>query len=400
MSVAATAIGENVRRLNHLREPPGRRILKHATLSRVDSTPQSTRLTRSFRPHGLHRPPPPFLLVGGVSYFQDIFCYTDAMSKKIALSGVKPTGRPHIGNYFGAMKQFVDLQDQYESFVFVANYHGLISVHNPKELERDTYDIVLDYLAIGLDPNKTTIFLQSDVPEVTEATWIFNTLVTVPYMQRAHAYKDAVAKNTEPNVGLFGYPILMAADILLPGADVVPIGKDNKQHVEYARDIAEKFNNIYGKTFKLPEELILKDVALVPGTDGQKMSKSYNNTIPLFATRQEIEKAVMSIPTDSQPVSAKKDPKKDLVFQFHKLFAGEKLADIERGYREGGLGYADSKKMLIEEIDAFIGPLREMRVEIAKDEKRVRDILREGGRKARARAQEKMYEIRQKVGIL
>lgn len=320
--------------------------------------------------------------------------------KKILLSGVKPTGRPHIGNYFGAMKQFVDLQDQYESFVFVANYHAMTTVHDSEELSRDTMDMVLDYLAIGLNPEHTTLYLQSDVPEVTEATWIFNTLVTVPYLQRAHAYKDATAKGVEANMGLFDYPVLMAADILLPSADVVPVGQDQKQHVEYARDIALKFNSAYGQTFKLPEPLILGDVALVTGTDGQKMSKSYNNTIPLFATRQEIEKAVMSIPTDSQPVSAKKDPEKDLVFQFHKLFAGEKLADIERGYREGGLGYADSKKMLIEEIDAFTGPLREMRVEVARDEKRVRDVLREGGKKARARAQEKMYEIRQRVGIL
>ncbi|GMU74197.1 MAG: tryptophan--tRNA ligase [Candidatus Campbellbacteria bacterium] len=320
--------------------------------------------------------------------------------KKILLSGIQPSGALHIGNYFGALKQFVDLQDQYESFVFVANYHALTTIQDKAVLEKNTLDVVLDYLAVGLDPEKTTLFLQSDVPEVTELTWIFNTLVTVPYLSRAHSYKDKTAKGIEATMGLFDYPVLMAADILLPGADVVPVGQDQKQHVEYARDIALKFNSTFGETFKLPEPLIMESVAVVPGTDGQKMSKSYNNTIPLFATRQEIEKAVMSIPTDSQPVAAKKDPEKDLVFQFHKLFAGEKLAEIERGYREGGLGYADSKKMLVEEIDAFIGPLREMRTEIARDEKRVRDILREGGRKARARAQEKLYEIRQKVGIL
>lgn len=321
-------------------------------------------------------------------------------NKKILLSGIQPSGALHIGNYFGALKQFVDLQDKYESFVFVANYHALTTIQDKAVLEKNTLDVVLDYLAVGLDPEKTTLFLQSDVPEVTELTWIFNTLVTVPYLSRAHSYKDKTAKGIEPTMGLFDYPVLMAADILLPGADVVPVGQDQKQHVEYARDIALKFNNTFGETFKLPEPLIMESVAVVPGTDGQKMSKSYNNTIPLFATRQEIEKAVMSIPTDSQPVAAKKDPEKDLVFQFHKLFAGKKLAEIERGYREGGLGYADSKKMLVEEIDAFIGPLREMRTEIARDEKRVRDILREGGKKARARAQEKLYEIRQKVGIL
>lgn len=320
--------------------------------------------------------------------------------KKILLSGVKPTGRPHIGNYFGAMKQFVDLQEKYDSYVFVANYHALNTVQNAEELKQGTIDIVLDYLAIGIDPEKTTLFVQSDIPELTELTWIFNNLITVPYLQRAHAYKDAVAKNKEPNAGLFDYPVLMAADILLPDADVVPVGKDQKQHVEYARDIAQKFNNTYGEFFRVPEPLILEDVAVVPGTDGQKMSKSYNNTIPLFATRDEIEKAVMSIPTDSQPIDAKKDPEKDLVFQFHKLFAGDKLPEIEKGYREGGLGYGDSKKMLIEEIDAFIKPMRKKREEIAKDMDYVKKVLREGGKKARAKAQERMFIIRERVGIL
>lgn len=321
-------------------------------------------------------------------------------AKKILLSGVQPSGILHIGNYFGALKQFVDLQDTYAANIFVANYHALTTVQDKELLERYTLDTVIDYLAIGLDPAKTTLFLQSDVPEVTELTWIFNTLVTVPYLQRAHSYKDKTAKGIEASVGLFDYPILMAADILLPDADVVPVGQDQKQHVEYARDIAEKFNNVYGQTFKIPEPIILQNVAVVLGTDGQKMSKSYNNTIPLFATRDEIQKAVMSIPTDSQPIDAQKDPEKDLVYQFHKLFAGEKLAEIERGYREGGLGYAHSKKMLIDEIDAFITPLREKRAEIAADEKWIKDILREGGKKARAHAQEKMFEVRQKIGLL
>jgi tryptophanyl-tRNA synthetase len=322
------------------------------------------------------------------------------MSKKILVSGIQPSGQPHIGNYFGAMKQYVDLQNDYESYIFVANYHAMTTTHDAQILQEQTLDVAVDLLAVGVDPEKTTLYLQTAVPEVTELTWIFNTLVTVPYLSRAHAYKDKTAKGLEANAGLFDYPVLMAADILLPDAAVVPVGADQKQHVEYARDIAEKFNTAYGQTFALPEPLIVESVAVVPGTDGQKMSKSYGNTIGLFATRDEIEKAVMSIPTDSQPVAAKKDPEKDLVFQFHKLFAGEKLAEIERGYREGGLGYADSKKMLIEEIDAFIAPLREKRAGIAKDPDAVKAILREGGKKARARAQEKMFFIRQKVGLM
>lgn len=320
-------------------------------------------------------------------------------TKKTLISGVKPTGRPHVGNYFGAMKQFVDLQDQYDSYIFVANYHGLISVHNSENLKSDTYDIVLDYLAIGLDPDKTTLYIQSDVPELTELTWIFNTLVTVPYMQRAHAYKDAMAKNTEPNVGLFSYPILMAADILLPDADIVPIGKDNKQHIEYARDIAEKFNNAFGQTFKLPDELILEEVALVPGLDGQKMSKSYGNTIPLFAEDDEIRKLAMSVVTDSKGVSEPKDPTTDNVFALHKLFSADDLREIKRRYEEGTIGYKESKEILAENIIKFVTPLRERRKQIASDPEKVKQILKAGGEKARERAIKKIKDVRIKVGL-
>lgn len=312
--------------------------------------------------------------------------------KKILLSGIQPSGALHIGNYFGALKQFVDLQDTYENFVFVANYHALTTIVDKKTLEDNTLNVVLDYLAAGLDPDRTTLYLQSDVPEVTEATWIFNTLVTVPYLSRAHSYKDKTAKGIEATVGLFDYPVLMAADILLPSADVVPVGQDQKQHVEYARDIAEKFNNAYGQTFKIPEPLILGDVAIVPGTDGQKMSKSYGNTIPLFASRDEIQKAVMGIVTDSSgdfPTN---------VYNIHKLFRSED--ELKALYEANKGSYKTLKEALVEDIDAFIAPMREKRAEFAKNEKYVRDILREGGKKARARAQEKMYEIRQKVGIL
>src|SRR3989344_3735163 len=220
-------------------------------------------------------------------------------AKKILLSGVKPTGRPHIGNYFGAMKQFIDLQDSYDSFVFIPDYHALTSVKDRQVLNELTINLAIDYLAIGLDPSKVTLFKQSDVPQVTELCWIFNCITTMPYLMRAHAFKDAEAKNKDIDVGTFDYPMLMAADILIYDSDIVPTGEDQRQHVEFARDTAEKFNNIFGETFKLPETRILKDVAVVPGIDGRKMSKSYGNTIELFATDEEITEAVMSIVTDS-----------------------------------------------------------------------------------------------------
>ena len=225
------------------------------------------------------------------------------MSKKTLLSGVKPTGTAHIGNYFGAMKQFVDLQNSHaeaNKLFMIADYHALNFIQDAAEMRRLTLDLALDYLAIGIDPKQSFIFKQSDVSAHTELTWIFDTIVTMPYLMRAHAFKDAEAKDKEINVGTFNYPILMSADILLYSSDIVPVGQDQKQHVEYARDIALKFNNIFkSETFKLPEPLIMDDVATVPGIDGRKMSKSYGNTIPLFATREQIQKAVMSIVTDS-----------------------------------------------------------------------------------------------------
>ena len=253
--------------------------------------------------------------------------------KKVLLSGVKPTGKAHIGNYFGALRQFVDLQDTYQSHIFVANYHALTTVRDAEKLRNYTLDIVLDYLAIGLDPQKTTIFLQSDVPEVTELAWIFNCITTMPYLSRAHAFKDAEAKSKEVNVGTFDYPLLMAADILIQDADVVPTGADQKQHIEIARDTAEKFNNMFGNTFKVPEPLILEKVKTVPGTDGRKMSKSYGNTIPLFGTDEEIKKTVMSIVTDSKTPAEPKDPETCNIFALHKLFSGDQIADLEKRYR-------------------------------------------------------------------
>lgn len=319
---------------------------------------------------------------------------------KITLSGVKPTGKPHIGNYFGAMKQFVDLQNKYdESLFFIADYHALNTVQNSSEMSKNIYEVALDYLAIGLDPKKVTIFKQSDIPQHAELAIIFNAITTMPYLMRAHAFKDAQAKNKEISVGTFDYPMLMAADILMYDTDAVPVGQDQKQHIEIARDTGEKFNRIFGEEFKIPEAMILEEVATVPGIDGQKMSKSHNNTIPLFAEDDEIEKAAMSIITDSKNPEEPKDPEKDNIFAFHKLFSGDQLSDIEKRYREGRIGYKESKEILIENIKKFIAPFREKRKELEKNRKFILDILKDGGRKMRARAETKMIKVRDKIGV-
>jgi len=320
--------------------------------------------------------------------------------KKILLSGIKPTGRPHIGNYFGAMKQFVQLQEEYDTRIFVANYHALTTTQDKKELEQNTIDIVLDYLAVGLDPAKTSLFLQSDVPEVTELAWIFNCITTMPYLMRAHAFKDAEAKNKEINVGVFDYPLLMAADILIQDADIVPVGSDQKQHVEIARDSAEKFNRIFGDTFNIPEALIKKEVAVVPGTDGQKMSKSYGNTIPLFATHEEIKKAVMSIVTDSKTPEEPKNPDECNIFALHKLVSVGMLDELEDRYRKGDISYKESKEILVENMENFIAPMRERREALAKNTDGVRQILENGGDVIRSIARAKMQEVKEKSGLI
>ncbi len=320
--------------------------------------------------------------------------------KQILLSGVKPTGRLHIGNYFGAMKQFVDLQDKFESYIFVADYHAMTTVQDRKEMSQGIIDIALDYLAVGLDPKKAVLFKQSDVPQVAELAWIFNCITSVPYLMRAHAYKDAEAKNKEINVGVFDYPILMAADILIQDADIVPVGQDQKQHVEYARDTAQKFNRVYGDTFKIPEPYIMPEVETVMGTDGRKMSKSYGNVIPLFATDEEIKKAVMSIPTDSKGVDEPKNPAENNIFAIHKLLLeGSKLTDLKVRYEKGGLGYKEAKELLIEDLKAFIGPIRAKRESLAKDLDSVMDLLKENGARVYERAEKKMKDVREKVGV-
>lgn len=311
--------------------------------------------------------------------------------KQRLLTGIKPTGRPHIANYFGAMKQPVDMQNDYEVFMMVPDYHALNSIQNAAQMRDLTWNLVIDFLAIGIDPKKTTIFKQSDISAHTELCWIFDTLVTMPYLMRAHAYKDAEANNREINVGTFNYPVLMAADILLYDTDIVPVGQDQKQHIEYTRDIAEKFNHIFGETFKLPKELILENVATIPGIDGRKMSKSYNNHIPLFAEDDEIEKLCMSIVTDSGSDTPEN------VYDIHKLFRSEE--DLAKIYSEHKGKYKDLKEILIADMKAFIKPLREKRKLIAEDTDHIRQVIKEGGEKAKMLADKKMEEIKERIGV-
>ncbi len=312
--------------------------------------------------------------------------------KKILLSGVKPTGRPHIGNYFGAMKQFVDLQDSYEARIFIANMHAMTTVQSATELQTLTKDVVLDYLGIGLDPNKTTLYYQSDVPHVAELAWIFECITTMPYLMRAHAFKDAEAKNKEISAGVFNYPLLMAADILVHDTDVVPVGKDQKQHLEIARDVAMKFNSIYGETFKLPEPLILENMATIPGIDGQKMSKSYNNTIPLFASDEDIEKAVMGIVTNS----GQDIPKN--VYEIHKLVRAE--SELVKVYEEKKGKYKELKEELVKDLKNLIQPMRARREEWANKPDEVEKIVEDGGKKMREVVHKKMIEVRNKIGLI
>jgi tryptophanyl-tRNA synthetase len=317
------------------------------------------------------------------------------MSKKVFLTGVQPSGKPHIGNYFGAMRQLVDLQNAgHEGYAIIVDYHALHTLRNPKEMSENIIAVLLDYLAIGLDPKKVIIFKQSDISEHTELTWIFDTIVTMPYLMRAHAFKDAEAKNKEIDVGTFNYPVLMATDILLYSPDVVPVGADQKQHVEICRDIAEKFNNVYGQgeqTFKLPEPMIMKDVAVVPGTDGRKMSKSYNNTIPLFAEYEEIKKCVMSIVTDSSGGIPEN------VYAIHKLVRPE--SELKKLYEDKAGKYKDLKEALIEDLEKFIAPLRERRKAFENDIPKALQILKDGGEKAKKVASAKMDEVRKKIGV-
>ena len=315
-------------------------------------------------------------------------------SKPILLSGVQPSGDLHIGNYFGAMRQQLELAQsgKYRPFIFVADYHALNSVQDAEEMKRRTHELVMTYLAVGLDPKEVVLFKQSDVPACTELAWIFDTITTMPYLMRANAYKDAEAKGKEVSVGTFNYPMLMAADILLYDAAVVPVGADQKQHVEYARNTAEKFNRIY-KTdlFKLPGAYIMPEVAIVPGTDGQKMSKSYGNVIPLFASREELSKAVMGIVTDSS------GDRPENVYAIHKLIKSE--AELAPLYAEHAGKYKALKEALIEDLDHYLAPMRAKYEELKQNPDIVDEVLAKGKLAARAASEAKMEQVRKAIGV-
>lgn len=315
------------------------------------------------------------------------------MSKKILLSGMRPTGKLHIGNYFGAMKPFIELfkTGGYECYFMIADYHGMNFVQNAVTMRENIINLAIDYLAAGLDPKKCVIFKQSDISEHTELAWIFDSITTMPYLMRAHAFKDAEAKNSELNVATFNYPMLMAADILLYGTDVVPVGQDQKQHIEYARDTAQKFNNIFGETFKIPTELIIEGVKTVPGVDGKKMSKSHGNDIGLFATDDEIQKKVMSIVTDSSggvPVNVR---------ALHELLRDKEYLD--KLYAENAGKYKALKDALAKDLQDFIRPMRERREKLANNRSKVIRILEKGAKKASKAAGKKMEEVKKNVGV-
>jgi tryptophanyl-tRNA synthetase len=326
-----------------------------------------------------------------------------APAKKRILSGVQPSGVQHLGNYFGAMKGHVELQNSgMESFIFIADLHSLTTVRDPKKLREMVLNLALDYLAIGLDPGKTVFFRQSDIPEHSELTWVLNCVTPVGMLEQAHAYKDAVARGSkDATAGLFDYPVLMAVDILIYKPDYVPVGNDQKQHVEIARDIAGKFNRIYGNVLKLPEPMIHKEFGYVVGTDGiNKMSKSYGNVINMFADEKTIKKQVMGIVTDSTPVEAPKDPDKDSVFRLYSLFAGEaEKKSLAEKYRAGGYGYGEAKKLLLEILLAHFKSYRTEREKLASNTDYVLDILKKGAEKARRVSSKTKSEVWEIIGL-
>jgi len=316
------------------------------------------------------------------------------------LSGIQPSGRPHLGNYFGAIRQYISLQAGNEPFYFIASYHALTVVQDPPMLREYALGVALDFLALGLDPDQATLFAQQDVPEVTELTWILSCVTPMGMLERAVSYKDKIAQGLTPTHGLFAYPVLQAADILIYLADLVPVGQDQKQHIEMTRDIAGKFNQQFGEVFVIPEPYILDSTAVVPGTDGRKMSKSYGNEIGIFDEGKILKKKVMSIITDSTPVEASKDPAESTPFLLLRLLASpEETAEWEARYQAGGMGYGEVKKRLLELIEEYFAPFRERRFELAADPDYVMDVLAEGGRRARAVAQQVMHRVREATGL-
>jgi tryptophanyl-tRNA synthetase len=316
------------------------------------------------------------------------------------LSGIQPTGRPHWGNYFGAIRQYVDLQHEHDGYYFVANLHALTTVREAKQLEEWTHDAAVDLLALGVDPQKATLFVQSDVPEVSELCWLLLSGAPMGLLERCHAYKDKRARGLSASAGLFAYPVLMAADILAYDSDLVPVGEDQVQHIEVARDLAGSFHDKFGETFVLPRPKLLAGARKVPGVDGEKMSKSYGNTIEVFEDPKSVRKKIMRIKTDSRPPEEPKDPESDTLFQLYRLFADDQqLEEMAATYRRGGFGYGHVKQALADAAEQFFAPFRERRQSLESRRGDVRDVLADGARRARAKAAEVLERAQQACGV-
>lgn len=320
--------------------------------------------------------------------------------QKRVLSGIQPSGTLHLGNYFGMMKPAIELQQQNACFYFIADYHALTQLPEPAQLRERSRGVAVDFLACGLDPERTAFFRQSDVPEVHELTWILSCLTPVGLLERCHSFKDKVARGIVPNHGLFSYPVLMAADILIYGSHLVPVGRDQKQHLEVTRDLAIRFNNAYGDVLVVPEALIQEEVAVIPGLDGQKMSKSYDNTIEIFGNEKAIRAKFMRIVTDSTPLEAPKNPDACNVFSLYRLLATpDELAEMRRRYEAGGMGYGHAKQALFEKYREVFAPLQARRQELLANPALVDTVLRAGAERARAVARETLARVRHAVGL-
>ena len=316
------------------------------------------------------------------------------------LSGIQPSGKLHIGNYYGAMRQHLHLQAEHNCFFFIADYHALTSNPAADDVAACTLDVAMDYIALGLDTQKTVFWRQSDVPEVTELTWLLSCVTPMGLLQRCTSYKDKIAQGMTPNHGLFAYPVLQAADILIFNSELVPVGADQKQHIEVTRDVAARFNNTYGKVFTIPREHIIESVAIVPGVDGRKMSKSYGNTIEIFEPEAKVKKKIMKIVTDSIPVEEPKNPDKCNVFALLKLVASpEELGEWDNKYRNGGMGYGQAKKRLAELVMDYFKPFRQKRAELEDNIDYVKGVLADGAKRARAVASETLEKARQAIGL-
>jgi len=316
------------------------------------------------------------------------------------LSGIQPTGRFHWGNYFGAIKQYIDLQDAHDGYYFIADLHALTTIREPDVLRGYVRDAALDLLALGLNPERATLFVQSDIPEVSQLCWLLMTGAPLGLLERCHAYKDKASKGLRADVGLFTYPILMAADILAYDSNWVPVGEDQVQHIEVCRDLARSFNAHFGEVFIMPEAKIVPGAAKVPGTDGEKMSKSYDNTLALFGDPKELRKRIMRISTDSRPMEDAKDPETDHLFQLYRLFASEEqIGEVRAIYWKGGFGYGDIKKRLADAAEIYLEPARKRRLDLENNPARVQEILSRGAAKAREAASNVLQRVQKACGL-